>query len=192
MTLYDQYVEEGLFEYSGLSSVTFENSVNFIQRNAFYACKLENLYLPDNISRISDGSFALNGSLKTVRLSKNLVTIPSNAFYQCRNLTEIILPENITEIGACAFYGCEKLKTVVFNKKLTRIGASAFYSNHSLEVVRIPKSVKFVGKKAFRGASLKEIIIEKDYGAPSVVPSGFEHGWYELIKNPVKITFVNV
>ena len=39
--------------------------------------------------------------------------------------------------------------------------------------------------------NLKEIIIEKDYAAPSIIPKGFEAGWYES-KNSVKITFINV
>ena len=115
----------------------------------------------------------------------------AQAFEGCASLTEVILPNKISEIGWCAFWGCNKINKLVLNKNLTKIAPSAFYGCHSLEVVQIPKSVKFVGKEAFFGNNLKEIIIEKDFNAPEIIPSGFENGWLRS-KSKVKITFINV
>lgn len=191
--LYNELIDEYTFYYSGLKKVTFDNLVKSIQSHAFYACKLENLYLPDSIEYIGSEAFAYNRWIKSIRFSKNITHIGADAFKYCEELSEIILPENLTDLGACAFYACSNLKKLVINKKLTRIPGGAFYSNHSLEIIRIPKNVKYIGKKAFSGMNLKEIIIEKDYAAPSIIPKGFDAGWYESNgKNRIKITFVNV
>ena len=88
---------------------------------------------------------------------------------------------------------CDKIKKLVINKKITRIPNGAFYCNHSLETIRIPKNVRYIGSKAFSGINLKEVIIEKDYGAPNVIPSGFESNWIDRQNNQsIKITFVNM
>ena len=59
--------------------------------------------------------------------------------------------------------------------------------------MQFSKNVKYIGSKAFSGINLKEVIIEKDYGAPNVVPSGFDSNWIERHNNQsIKITFVNV
>ena len=188
----NEIIDEEMCKYSGLTHATFDNSVKHIEYKAFYACKLVDLYLPDSITTIGQGAFQYNANLRFVRFPKNLTSIGGDAFAFCDSLTEIILPDNLTELGSGAFASCENVKKLVINKKLTKIPNNAFYCNNQLEVVRIPKNIIYVGKHAFRGVNLKEIIIEKDFGAPDVVPNGFERDWYERVNHPVKITFVNV
>ena len=58
----NELIDEYTFYYSGLKKVTFDNVVKSIQSHAFYACKLENLYLPDSIEYIGYNYIQRTGS----------------------------------------------------------------------------------------------------------------------------------
>lgn len=122
--------------------------VTALGNQAFEACGMDKIQLPDGIVRI--GWCALNG---------------------CENLTDINLPENLTEIEGYAFQGCVSLKNLILPQSLISIGESAF--NYSgIEEIEWPENVKVIPRECFMMASLRNIVIPS--GITSIGEGAFE------------------
>ena len=64
---------------------------------------LEELALPDTVTRIGDSAFDFCRALKKVRLPKNLKTLERDAFSQSASLKSVVLPEGLVELGPNVF-----------------------------------------------------------------------------------------
>lgn len=128
----------GLFECSGLTSITF----------------------PDNI--IDIGEYCCFGSknLTYVVLPDSLENIPENAFDQCEKLADIELPMNLKYIEKKAFYECA-LSELVLPEGLKYIGDEAFAGNEFSEVI-IPASVSGIVNNPFVWCAKLENIFVAD------------------------------
>ena len=136
---------EGSFSSNtNLRSVTFQNGVTEIGKNAFYGCyALEDVSFPDTLTSIGYQAFIECTSLMDVTLSPTgSCTIGENAFYGCTGLTDLTLNPNVTAIGKAAFYECVGLNTVSLPDTLTSIGSGAFtHLEGALAELEIPSSV---------------------------------------------------
>ena len=136
---------EGSFSSNtNLRSVTFQNGVTEIGKNAFYGCyALEDVSFPDTLTSIGYQAFIECTSLMDVILSPTAsCTIGENAFYGCTGLADLTLNPNVTAIGQAAFYECVGLNTVSLPDTLTSIGSGAFtHLEGALAELEIPASV---------------------------------------------------
>lgn len=114
---------------------------------------IKSVTLPDTITTIPDEMFWWCGNLTTVNLSDNVTSIGKDAFFNCGNLTEINLPSELISIGEEAFQNCSKLTTINFNDKLTSIGRYAFWLCTSLVSITLPNSLTTIGECAFYDCS---------------------------------------
>ncbi len=95
-------------EYQGLP-------VKEIEPEAFYEYdSLTRMIIPDSVTNIGDGAFAV-----------------------CRNLTSVTLPEGLIKIGRTAFSGCTSLKSITIPSSVTSIGEFAFNTCSSLESISV-------------------------------------------------------
>lgn len=74
-----------------------------------------NVFLPNNLTKISESAFWRCSSMKSIQLPDSLKIIDIGAFEECLNLESIHIPKSVEKIGACAFSYCSSLKTVFFN-----------------------------------------------------------------------------
>ncbi|WP_289732917.1 leucine-rich repeat domain-containing protein [uncultured Duncaniella sp.] len=128
-------------------------------RNAF--CEtLSEVYLPENIKKISSTAFSNCVNLSTVKLSKGLRQIDSQAFENCIVLSKINLPIGLSEIGNRAFSGCHSLTEINIPYGTTHIGNGAFggcsllldENNISgIKAVYLPQTLREIGEDAFLG-----------------------------------------
>ena len=120
-------------------------------RGCFRNTKIEEIYIPDTVTKMTDGAFISCSKLKKVRWSANLnigyrngnsaagtfqncsaleeltnigatTSLAGREFQSCNNYDFAEMPwENITFIGEQALAYCSKLPTSIVFKKLTRI-----------------------------------------------------------------------
>ena len=91
--------------------------------------ELEELVVPDDITKIND-----------------------NAFVGLNTLKKVVFSENVTSIGEYAFAYCNSLKTVIFNTKgnkgIEYIASYAFYNIKS-QLLELPKTLKYLSYNFF-------------------------------------------
>lgn len=160
----------GIFENSGLRTVTIPEGIMRIGNRMFYNCNLLNVTLPSSVTEIGSYAFSYNGlsgmkipesvtsigsyafsncSLTTISLPTALESIPEGMFYYCTGLTGIVIPENVTSIEKEAFAYCWNLESQSLSERLESIGESAFDNCNKLAAIRLPSTVKSIGRRAF-------------------------------------------
>ena len=97
----------------GLSMVSIElpQSVKRIGKQAFRACSLHGIVLPDNITTIEEETFLNCQSLESVTLPKNLQKIEDSAFEGC-GIKTVFIPKGVDSIGVGCFNRCFQLSSI--------------------------------------------------------------------------------
>lgn len=88
--------------------------------------KLENLIIPENITKINPYTFSNCESLKSVTIGNQVTKIGEFAFYGCSSLTSLAIGDGVTEIKKHTFRSCSSLTYITIGKGVTQIGAEAF------------------------------------------------------------------
>ena len=76
---------------------------------------LTEITFPDSVTTIGDYAFSGCRSLTSITLPDSELTIGKGAFYYCSSLTMISIPKSVTSIGMDAFSGCSSLTIVNSN-----------------------------------------------------------------------------
>lgn len=99
------------------------------------------------ITRIGDGAFRGNATLKSITIPKIISTIGDNAFNSCSALTSIVIPSGVKHIGERAFLGCANLESITISAFLEQvdvipaIGVYAFLGCDKLATVTIDEDL---------------------------------------------------
>lgn len=91
-------IEECAFLSSGLKSIEFPKTLEWINFSAFEKTPIEEVTIPDNVT-FSTSIFNNCTNLKKVKIGKGISLLNRYSFYKCTSLTEIHIPSDITEIG---------------------------------------------------------------------------------------------
>ena len=173
---------------TGLSGITFADSLTTIGANAFDGCvRLQTVEIPTSVTTIGSSAFANCKNLEAVTLPQNLTNIAQSTFMNCTALKTIELPATLTGIGKSAFDGCLSLESITLPSALTTIGDRAFQKSGitsltipesvssipastcqecaKLETIYIPKTVSAIGSNAFSATGLKTIYFAGSYDA---------------------------
>ena len=145
-------------------TVTIDEGVTSIGRNAFYDTEIESITLPNSIESIEREAFSYAKNLSQLNFSTNLKKIDDYAFSHCDSLKEVNIPDGTVEIGA-AFISCSSLERIHFPDSITKLGS--MYGCTSLNELHLPCNVTYICNSAFSGctnlrnitlpANLKEI-----------------------------------
>lgn len=127
----DSYLGSG----NGIKNVVLPNSVNTIEKNAFYQCsQLETINFSNNITEIKDNAFVNCSKLNVEHLPNSLKKLGQSAFQQCINLELLDLPNGLENIQNWCFGGCTKLKLTSLPDSLTYIAGSAFENCSNINI----------------------------------------------------------
>ena len=106
--------------------------------------EIKDLVIPDNVSRISDYTFA-GCDLNSISLHDNISYIGSCAFIGCKKVCNVNIPNSMKSIGDYAFQDCTGLTSVTIPNSVTSIGWNAFGDCTGLTSVTISNSVTSLG-----------------------------------------------
>jgi len=115
----------------------------------------------------SAGLFENNDVVEEIYLPETITKIPCRTFNRCKNLKIVHLPKTVETIEDWAFGNCKSLKSIELPDGLQGIGNDAFYGCTSLESIRIPSSLYHLSAEVFANCiSLKQLAIEdgKEFG----------------------------
>lgn len=114
--------------------IELEKGIQIIQKNMFMGCDLEEITIPDSVTKLGEGSFR-----------------------SCKNLREIVIPDSVTELICTGTWGvfsdCTNLESITFGSNITKIGNYTFYGCTSLTHIKIPSSITSFGTNTFRGCT---------------------------------------
>ena len=123
---------------------------------------LEEVVIPEGVTKIKKGTFENCENLKTVVLPQTLTCIEERAFSGCFSLANINIPKNTIKIEEWAFQDCKVLTSIKLPTGIKMIRAGVFKGCVSLSVVQLP-GVKQIRIMAFEGcSSLTSIIVGED------------------------------
>ena len=157
--------------------VVLGKDVTYISNEAFAYCKyLEQIELPEGLTKIGQGCFAGCGSLTSIKIPSTVRAIDECVFQECHSLERVELPEGLTSIGARAFMSCGALNEITLPSSLRSIGDGAFWNagcnDTGMRYLVIPKGVESIGEDVFGACSHLTV-----YTPYSVRPSGWHKSW---------------
>ena len=141
-------IGDGAFYYAlALRSVTFNEGLENICREAFYGCSsLKEIIIPDSVTSISRYSVTSAGST-----SSNYYT-----FAYCTSLERVVLGSNVTKIGKYAFYGCSSLKEIEWGGVTALYGYA--FAACGFEELTLPEQITSFNTYAFAdNVNLKKV-----------------------------------
>ena len=112
-----------------LNGIKYE--VTFISNSAFYSCSgLTSVTFPNSVTYIGTSTFYGCSGLTSVTIPNSVTSIGNKAFYGCSGLTSVIIPNSVTSIGEFAFAWCSGLTSVIIGSGVLSIGTSAFFDTN--------------------------------------------------------------
>ena len=140
-----------------LTKVTFPEGLKTIGSTVFgngsSNCYVQEVYIPDSVTKIGASAFQNATTLTKVTGMKNVVSIGDSAFYKT-SITSIDLGEgNCTSIGNSAFYECKNLVAVTGMTNVATIGTSAFSGCVSLREIELNDKVKVLNNSVFKNCT---------------------------------------
>ena len=107
---------EGVFQYSGLTSIV----------------------IPNSITNIGDYAFA-NNNVQTITIPGSVIGMGNNVCFQC-SLTNAVFADGATVIGANMFNDCPSLNSIIIGDSITNIGNDAFLDCSDLTNITVNAS----------------------------------------------------
>ncbi len=148
---------------NGLTSIILPNSIESIEREAFYNCRIQEITIPAGVTSISyaglygcfsniyvDPANQYYTSVDGVLFNKDLTTIM--CYPRLRNEESYTVPSSVTVIGGCAFYS-SSLSTVIIPNGVTRFETGAFRYCRQLKSIEIPETVELIESENFEGCN---------------------------------------
>lgn len=157
------------FEYyigdKALENLVIPQEVTRIRKEAFiHGHNIKKVTFHENIEYIDQEAFSDcdNLELANDKLPNYLKSIGDDAFQNCKKIPKIGIPSSVVNIGSGAFRNCSGLKQCVFAEdiQIDNISSSMFYGCENLEKITIPSGVTTIEANAFfRCKSLEKICI---------------------------------
>lgn len=112
----------------------------YIGMSAFYNTGLEEIRIPDGVTRIEDGVFRFNRNLKTAVLPDSLSEMGGELFWNCPNLEEVTWSKGQAHMPRQTFLGCENLKVLKNTDSLRSIHYTALLGTQ-ITAEQLPENV---------------------------------------------------
>jgi Leucine-rich repeat (LRR) protein len=146
------------YEFCGLTTINFPDSLETIAARAFYNCaELKTIDLSStNISSIGDSAFAGCSGLTKIDFPDSLKSFGTYALSLCFSLEFITLPNSLEVISRGLFSRSHSLITINLNTNITSIGGWSFgqvFTNASIDFDLSNTAVTYIGDGAFYGCT---------------------------------------
>ena len=154
-----EFAPYSLRENYALEEVTLPNTMTKIPEGLFQFCiSLEKLDIPKGVTEIGSLAFAATGFVEFT-IPDTINKIPEGMFYYARDLKKINIPDSVTEIGGAAFAGTTELTEITLPNSINKIPEFAFYDCLLLEKINMPNNVTEIGAAAFAHTAFTEFTV---------------------------------
>lgn len=137
----------------GSNSTVVPKSVSIIGEEAFWGRIIEDIVIPNSVTKIERGAFLYCKSLKNVIIGDGILTIEDSTFDHCEKLKEVVIPKSVTCIRNFAFSYCKSLEKVIIGNSVKSIGSYVFRNCENLKTISIPNGLTIVDRGLFCGCS---------------------------------------
>lgn len=87
----------------------------------------EDVYIPENITKIDSGAFRDNAEIRNVNIPDSVTEIGGSAFEGCTNLTFVRLPSGLKKLSYKMFSGCDSLKSITIPESVKELLNDALF-----------------------------------------------------------------
>ena len=162
--------------------------VTSIQDEAFFACKITTIKIPNSVTKIHSRAFVYCSKLTTVSLSNSITTIERDLFEDCESLSSVNIPDGVTSIGEYAFWNCKNLTSLSIPNSVTTINKNAF-GGCGIKSLTIPNNISIIREGTFQYCrNLSSIIISNN--VTSIEKDAFKGCGLLTVEIPNSITTI--
>lgn len=144
---------------NGLGKMVFDAPITQIPSLFLSGSTIEQIGLPNQITRILNGAFVFSTSLWMINMPPELVYLDHSVFAYCYQLQNIKFPYNLTKINRTTFSNCSSLTSVEISPNINIVDHNAFSYCKNLQMIKIGKNVSSISYEAFYRCSLLSTII---------------------------------
>ena len=119
---------------TSLKTIEFPTTLTAIEEWAFYSTNLEEVTIPENVTKIGTHVFQECQKLKKVDIQANIRLLELSLFEDATALTSVTLPETLISIRSSAFEGCTALKTIVMPASVLTIDVGTFEDTTQVDI----------------------------------------------------------
>ncbi len=152
----------------------WENGVLYIDNHLIKASNdINGSYsIKEGTKNIANSAFAECTLLEEITIPDSITKIRYRAFYDCSSLARVNFPNSITSIGIDTFYNCTSLTDINIPDSVTAIADEAFYGvpNISYSETMSAKGSPWGAKNA--NGCVKGFLVYEDYSKEKIVACG--------------------
>lgn len=154
-------ITSGMFDRTGITTVTIPGTVKEIGGYAFGSCgSLKNVVIEEGVETIGRMAFYNDYNVTSVTLADTITEMGDGVFYKCTNLMSAHIPDGMQYIAKDTFYGCTSLTSVDYGDNVQAIQGEAFYNCSSLQSFDLDTGIQTIGYSAFYGCNkLNNVVI---------------------------------
>ena len=162
--------------------------VTSIQDQAFFACNITTIKIPNSVKKIHYRAFVYCSKLTTVTLPDSITTIEGCLFEDCESLSSVNIPDGVTSIGEYAFWNCKNLTSLSIPNSVTTINKNAF-GGCGIKSLTIPNNISIIREGTFQYCrNLSSIIISNN--VTSIEKDAFKGCGLLTVEIPNSITTI--
>lgn len=138
-------VPTNMFAQSALTHITIPSYIDVIRDKAFFGCSdLTSVTFEDGVETIEKEAFAYSG-LVQMKLPESVINIKPGAFKGCANLKQVIIPDSVTVLSPGIFEDCSDVIEIFANSRKNMPKRNKLKCN-SEEVEWYMKHLKVLGE----------------------------------------------
>lgn len=193
-----------IFENSGLTSISFPETLTAISTGAFKGCEgLTEINIPATVMDVNDEAFMNCVNVQTLTIAEGVETLGASAFGNCNKVAEIVVPVSVTRMGGNPFADCTGVTNfslasgnenflidqfgVLYDANVRTI---IFYPPYlTAETYELPSTVYEIASSAFAGSQMTHFVIPDTI---KVVPAGCFKGSAKLQTVTIPLSILSI
>jgi subtilisin family serine protease len=189
-----EYIGEGAFIYSGLTSATIPSTVTFIGEGAFGGNRsLSSIQVEGgnaNYKEVAGVLYSMDGTMLVnypagksgtdYTIPEGVETIGAEGFLGNDNLVSVTIAQSVTAINRGAFAICGNLTSIDIPDNVTELGYAAFFYNRSLSDITLGSGLTTINSQTFSACPIVSI----------EMPHGFETIGWRAFEECSKLTYI--
>lgn len=113
--IYLKCIPQAYLDSSSITTMDIPENIQAIEAGAFFASKLNEIYIPKSIEYIESHAFDFCIFLKSVKFEEGCQSVGHKCFCECASLSKVILPSSLEYIGDETFKNCFNLTELYYN-----------------------------------------------------------------------------